>query len=67
MVAVVTYRVTPVEWTELRPSEYKELEQTLEDGHRDALDAAKDRPPPPTVEAYRQAYGDFPRGWPPWD
>ena len=44
-----------------------ELEQTLEEGHRDALDAAKDRPPPPTVEAYRQVYGEFPRGWPPWE
>ena len=50
-----------------RERQRAELEQTLEDGHRDALDAAKDRPPPPPVEAYRQAYGDFPRGWPPWD
>jgi hypothetical protein len=43
------------------------MDRLLEEGHREALDAAKDRPPPPTVEAYRQAYGEFPRGWPPWD
>lgn len=39
----------------------------LEEGHREALEIAKDRPPPATVAAYRQVYGEFPRGWPPWD
>lgn len=44
-----------------------ELRRTLEDGHRKALEAAKDRPPPETVEAYRQIYGHLPNGWPPWE
>lgn len=44
-----------------------ELQQLLEEGHREALELAKDRPPPATVEAYRRVYGEFPRGWPPWD
>jgi hypothetical protein len=50
-----------------RDRQRPELDQFLEEGHREALEAAKDRPPPPTVEAYRQVYGEFPRGWPPWD
>ena len=44
-----------------------ELHEILEEGHREALEIAKDRPPPATVAAYRQVYGDFPHGWPPWD
>lgn len=44
-----------------------ELHEILEAGHREALELAKDRPPPATVVAYRQVYGEFPRGWPPWD
>jgi hypothetical protein len=44
-----------------------ELHEILEAGHREALELAKDRPPPATVHAYRQVYGELPRGWPPWD
>ena len=44
-----------------------ELHRSLEEGHREALEAAKDRPPPETVEAYRRVYGRPPNGWPPWD
>jgi hypothetical protein len=44
-----------------------DLHESLEEGHREALEISKDRPPPATVAAYRQVYGEFPRGWPPWD
>lgn len=44
-----------------------ELRESLEEGHREALEAAKDRPPPATIDAYRRVYGEAPRGWPPWD
>ncbi len=44
-----------------------DLREFLEEAHREALDIAKDRRPPATVAAYRRVYGDFPRGWPPWD
>ena len=44
-----------------------DLHTFLEKGHREALAIAKDRPPPATVDAYRQVYGEFPHGWPPWD
>jgi hypothetical protein len=44
-----------------------DLHTLLEEGHREALEIAKGRPPPATVDAYRQIYGEFPRGWPPWD
>lgn len=50
-----------------REQERAELRELLEAGHREALEAAKDRPPPETVEAYRRVYGSFPRGWPPWE
>ena len=40
-----------------------ELHRSLEEGHREALEAAKDRPPPETVEAYRRVYGRPPNGW----
>ena len=49
------------------PRQRAELHEFLEVGHREALEISKDRPPPTTVDAYRQAYGGFPRGWPPWD
>ncbi len=44
-----------------------ELYEILAEGHGEALELAKDRPLPATVDAYRQVYGEFPRGWPPWD
>lgn len=50
-----------------REPERAQLEETLETAHREAIEAAKDRPPPETVCAYRQVFGDCPRGWPPWD
>lgn len=50
-----------------RDRQRAELHEMLEAGHREALEFAKDRPPPATVAAYRQVYEEFPRGWPPWD
>ena len=44
-----------------------EVHDLLEEWHRESLETAKDRPPPATVDAYRHVYGEFPRGWPPWD
>jgi hypothetical protein len=44
-----------------------ELHALLDDGHRDAIERAKDEPSPPTVAAYRQIYDRDPRGWPPWE
>jgi hypothetical protein len=42
-----------------------ELRASLDEGHREAVEAALDLPPPTTVQAYRAVYGRFPRGWPP--
>jgi len=50
-----------------REQQRSELHRFFEEEHRSALELAKDRPPPGTVDAYRQVYGEFPRGWPPWD
>ena len=50
-----------------RERERTQLDKVIEEGHREALEAAKDRRPPTVVEAHRHVYGDFPRGWPPWD
>ena len=50
-----------------RERQRTEMDETIEQGHREALEAAKDRPPPATVEAYRRIFGGWPRGWPPWE
>lgn len=50
-----------------RERQRAEMDTTIEEGHREALEAAKDRPPPPPVEAYRRVFGQWPRGWPPWE
>lgn len=49
-----------------RDRERAELRELLDEGHREALERARDEPPPCTVEAYRRVYGCDPRGWPPW-
>lgn len=50
-----------------REREQAALREILEQGHREALERAKDQPPPRTVDAYRQVYGHDPHGWPPWE
>ena len=47
--------------------ERAEVAETLAASHRQALQQAKQRPPPRTVAAYQQVYGQPPRGWPPWE
>jgi hypothetical protein len=42
-----------------------ELREQLDEGHREAVEAARDREPPATVRAYEAVYGELPRGWPP--
>lgn len=57
----------PSEEEEERNQEVVRIAETLEEAHREALEEARDRPPPETVRAYREVYGWFPRGWPPWE
>jgi hypothetical protein len=45
--------------------ELAELRESLDEGYREAVEEARDAPPPPTVRAYEAVHGDFPRGWPP--
>jgi hypothetical protein len=42
-----------------------ELRQSLDASHRQAVEAAWERPPPETVQTYQGVYGWFPEGWPP--
>jgi hypothetical protein len=42
-----------------------ELRESLDTAHREAVAAARDQPPPATVQAYESVYGHFPAGWPP--
>ncbi|MFI5460910.1 MAG: hypothetical protein ACHRXM_36330 [Isosphaerales bacterium] len=42
-----------------------ELRESLDEGHREAMEQALNAPPPATVLAYEEVYGCFPRGWPP--
>ena len=48
-----------------RDRELAELHQSLDVSHREAAEAARERPPPETVQAYQSVYGWFPEGWPP--
>ena len=48
-----------------KDEEIAELRASLDEGHREAVEASRDRPPPATVLAYEAVYGCFPEGWPP--
>lgn len=48
-----------------RDRELAELREQMEEDTRRDMSAVRDTPPPPTVAAYRSAYGRFPEGWPP--
>ena len=50
-----------------RERQRAEMDAMVEEGHREALEVAKNRPPPSTVAAYRRVFGHWPRGWPPWE
>lgn len=42
-----------------------EMQESLEQAHREAVEEARQQPPPKTVQAYQSIYGRFPEGWPP--
>jgi hypothetical protein len=48
-----------------RDAEIAETRAKLDEAYREAVEAARDAPPPATVAAYRGVYGEFPEGWPP--
>jgi hypothetical protein len=48
-----------------RQQQLAELRTSLDEAHREAVDEARQAPPPNTVAAYRSVYGRFPQGWPP--
>jgi hypothetical protein len=48
-----------------RQQRLAEMRACLDEAHREAVEAARDAPPPTTVAAYRSIYNRFPRGWPP--
>ena len=48
-----------------RDAEIADMRASLDEGHRESVEAAREQPPPATVRAYRAVYGDFPHGWPP--
>jgi hypothetical protein len=48
-----------------RDKEIAEMRESLDEAHRDAVEAARDEEPPATVRAYRAVFGEFPEGWPP--
>jgi hypothetical protein len=43
----------------------RKLQEDLERSHQDAVEEARNAPPPTIVLAYRDVYGAFPVGWPP--
>jgi hypothetical protein len=42
-----------------------ELRESLDEGHREAIEKALKHPPPATIRAFEAVYGRYPRGWPP--
>jgi len=45
--------------------EVAELRESLDEGYREAVEAARQADPPTTVRAYAVVYGHFTDGWPP--
>jgi len=50
-----------------KKAEFEKLQADLESAHREALEAAKNRPVPPIVQAHQAIFGHAPAGWPPWE
>lgn len=48
-----------------RDRELAEFRDSLEAGHREAVEESLKAPPPATVQAYEMIYSRLPRGWPP--
>ena len=57
----------PEERDENERSELDKMRANLKQAHRQAVEDAKLEPVPEIVAAYENIYGDFPRGWPPWE
>jgi hypothetical protein len=50
-----------------RDRQRAEFQAEMDTDYRESIAAAREAPPPRTVEAYRQVYGRWPQGWPPED
>lgn len=50
---------------EEKEEEIDELREELDRMHREAVEEAKEKPPPLVVQAYRSVFGEWPSGWPP--
>jgi hypothetical protein len=48
-----------------RDEEIAAMRGRLDDAYRESIEAAREAPPPATVAAYCDVYGEFPDGWPP--
>jgi hypothetical protein len=48
-----------------RDRELAEMRVSLDEGFHEAVEEARQGPPPTTVAAYRSVFGRCPRGWPP--
>jgi hypothetical protein len=48
-----------------REKEIEEMRENLAQGHREAIEEARQAPPPRIVQAYYDVYGRWPGGWPP--
>lgn len=44
---------------------FQQLQDKLEKSYREAVEEAKNHPPPKLVTAFRDIYGHWPQGWPP--
>ncbi len=42
-----------------------EMRESLDEGYRESVEAALEQPPPTTVRAYKEVFGEWPNGWPP--
>jgi len=50
-----------------RSYQYEKMRAELKEAHRRAIEDSKLEPVPEIVLAYRNVYGVFPHGWPPWE
>jgi hypothetical protein len=50
-----------------RSDELEKMKAELKKAHRQAIEDSKLEPVPEIVLAYRNVYGMFPHGWPPWE
>jgi hypothetical protein len=47
--------------------EYVRMREELEKLYQESIELARSKPPPETVQAYFEAFGRWPSGWPPWE